>query len=152
MYPVLAVAMNIVRLASMDQDGHSVGNYVSPYALLMVLLLLFPAVWLMGAISAALAVRIDFVSNLIICLLLFILGLVAQYFVTVYMGSGILASFLSVIVPNWQYFWLADALANGVVPVSYVILSLLYSLFYTAIWFIWALFFFQDAELARDSR
>ena len=145
--------MNIVRLASMDQDGHSVGNYVSPYALLMVLLLLFPAVWLMGAISAALAVRIDFVSNLIICLLLFILGLVAQYFVTVYMGSGILASFLSVIVPNWQYFWLADAIAaNRTIPLAYVAWAAGYVVFYVAICAMWAIAIFQNKEIAGDIR
>ena len=149
LYPILAVAMNLVRLAHADAHG----AFLAPSLLLPALLLLFPAVWLMGTISAAIAIRADFVMNLLICFAVFFLGLIAQYFATSFLGSGFLSGLVSGIVPNWQYFWMADALANrSVIPFSYLLMALLYALFYGGIWFVWALYLFRDAELAKDNR
>ncbi len=118
LYPILAVVMNVIRW---PEDMEHAAHFFMPNLLLPALLLLFPAVWLMGIISATLAIRLDFVSNLLICFAVFLLGLVAQYFATMYLGNGLAADFLSVIVPNWQYFWMADALnAEIAIPYTYV--------------------------------
>ena len=133
--------------------GAHTDHFMSPWLLMPALLLMFPAIWLMGIISATIAIRLDFVANLLICLSVFLLGLVTQYFTTMYLGNGFFADIISVIIPNWQYFWMADALnARIMVPYAYVLLSIIYVVAYTGIWFVWALYLFQDTELAKDSR
>ena len=107
----------------------------------------------MGTISAALATRIELVANLTVCSLIFVLGLVSKFFVLQWVGDGIAGSILRTLLPNWQYFWMADALAaRHVIPVSYLLWALLYVLFYIGFWTVLALAFFKERELAKDSR
>ena len=121
--------------------------------LIPALLLLFPAVWVMGAIAAALATRFEPVTNLLVCLFIFSAGLVLHYLAGQWMPEGMLRSFVKALVPNWQYFWMADALSNGqIIPFSYVLLSLLYVFIYIVIWSLWAFWLFFNRELAKDSR
>ena len=141
------------RFATAERFALRVFAKMSISQLAPALLLLFPAVWTMGAIAVALATRLEFVSNLLICLALFLTGLVSQYLASQWFGEGFTSSFLRALLPNWQYFWMADALANlQKIPLSYLLWSLLYVFIYIAIWGIWALYLFQDRELAKDSR
>ena len=108
----------------------------------------------MGVISAALAFRVDFISNLLICLAIFLVGLVSQYFLTQWFGvDSLIGGLLGSLLPNWQFFWMADALTNGAqIPVAYLAWSVVYVLLHIVGWTLWAMFLFQDNELARDSR
>jgi len=80
--------------------------------LIPALIMLFPSVWLMGIISSAFAIHVDFVVNLLLCLSVFLLGLISQYIVTNFLGDSFFANCVGSIVPNWQFFWMADALVN----------------------------------------
>jgi hypothetical protein len=81
------------------------------------ILILF-ALWILAAVAIACSTRLDTIPTLAICSAVFLLGLMSDYF---YMkmggksdGSGPWwASALYTIVPNWQLFWLADALDMG---------------------------------------
>ena len=56
-------------------------------------------------------------------------------------------------LPNWQYFWMADPIEARIqIPVSYLGWSLVYVLFYIAFWTLLAMAFFNEREIARDSR
>ena len=153
--PAVAVIFYCLRVNEIHVEGGEIDpeEFIEAKHLVPALLLLFPAAWTMGTISAALATRIELVSNLTICTVVFLLGLVSKFFVLQWVGDGFLASFLRALLPNWQYFWMADALAaRQVIPVSYLLWALLYVLFYIAFWTLLALAFFNERELAKDSR
>jgi len=58
------------------------------------------------------------------------------------------AKMLYVFIPNWQLFWLADALGPGkAIPWSYVGRSLLYVLAYVGLALVAAFYMFDDREL-----
>ena len=81
------------------------------------ILILF-ALWVLAALALACSTRFDTIPTLAICSAIFLLGLMADYF---YLqlggktdGSGPWwASTLYSLVPNWQLFWLGDALDMG---------------------------------------
>ena len=152
--PLIAAVYYIIRVKGMDPHGEiDPEEFIEARPLIPALLLLFPAVWTMGSISAALATRIELVANLTICTVIFLLGLVSKFFVLQWVGDGLFGSFLRALLPNWQYFWMADALAaRQVIPASYLLWALLYVLFYIGFWTLLALAFFNERELAKDSR
>lgn len=121
---------------------------------LPALLLIFAALWTMGAISSALAVSIPFIANLLISLTLFIAGLLSGYLVkAVFGGETFLASLAAALLPNWQYFWMADALAERTpIPGSYVLWAGVYALMYSAVWSVWAAAVFRNQEPAGEIR
>jgi ABC-type transport system involved in multi-copper enzyme maturation permease subunit len=77
------------------------------------ILILF-ALWVLAAVAIACSTRLDTIATLAICSAVFLLGLMSDYFFgrRAEMGSW-WASALYTIVPNWQLFWLADALDMG---------------------------------------
>lgn len=77
------------------------------------ILILF-ALWVLAALALACSTRLDTIPTLAICSALFLAGLVSDYF----FGRGAAegkwwASVLYSVIPNWQIFWLADALEAG---------------------------------------
>ena len=144
--PVYAVLLYLVQGAP-DDEG-----FIPPLQFITALSLLFPAVWLMGAISAALATRCGIVTNLTSCSILFFLGLISKYVSTHWLGGGFTGDLFSAILPNWQYFWMADALAaHTQIPLRYLGWALVYSIIYGGFWTVWAMALFNDREVAKDA-
>lgn len=144
--PVYAVLLYLVQGAP-DDEG-----FIPPLQFITALSLLFPAVWLMGAISAALATRCGIVTNLMSCSILFFLGLISKYVSTHWLGGGFSGDLFSAILPNWQYFWMADALAaHTQIPLRYLGWALVYSIIYGGFWAVWAMALFNDREVAKDA-
>lgn len=151
--PLCAALLYAVRASGINFESFDVEAFIPFSQVAPALFLLFPAIWIMGAISSALATRLEFVSNLFICLAIFIAGLVAHYFIRNWFGSEPIGLFIQALIPNWQYFWVADAMANRLpIPVFYVILAYIYSLIHVTVWTTWAYLFFEDSEIARNSR
>ena len=152
--PVIAVVFYIIRVSAFHSPAEiDPEEFIEARHLVPALLLLFPAAWTMGTISAALATRIELVSNLTICTVIFLLGLVTKFFVLQWVGTGIMSSFLRTLLPNWQYFWMADAIAaRQEIPASYILWALVYVIFYIGFWSLLALAFFNEREIAKDSR
>jgi hypothetical protein len=80
------------------------------------ILILF-ALWILAALALACSTRLDMIPTLSICSAFFLVGLVADYFYAK-MGGTInggpwWATALYTVVPNWQLFWLADAIEAG---------------------------------------
>ena len=73
-------------------------------------LILF-ALWILAALAIACSTRLDIIPTLAICSAFFLLGLMSDYFFGRQAEAGSWwASALYTVVPNWQLFWLADAL------------------------------------------
>lgn len=113
------------------------------------LLILF-AFFLLAGLALLCSTRLDLVATLSICSCLFLLGLMSDYlFGQAAQNGSWWASVLYTIVPNWQLFWLADALENEKhIPWSYVGRASLYVLTYLGALLALALALFEDRELS----
>jgi ABC-type transport system involved in multi-copper enzyme maturation permease subunit len=77
------------------------------------ILILF-ALWILAAVALACSTRLDTIPTLAICSAIFLVGLMSDYFFGIPAAKGNWwASALYSIVPNWQLFWLADAIETG---------------------------------------
>jgi hypothetical protein len=122
-----------------------------PYDVLPAFILLFFAVWAMGAITVTLSARLDMVANLCISSILFFSGLVSDYFLSGTEGTFSFSAFLYAIIPNWQFFWMADALASqSHIPWTYVVWASIYIILYMAFCCVIALTLFNDKEVAEN--
>jgi len=81
------------------------------------ILILF-ALWILAAVALACSTRFDTIPTLAICSAIFLIGLMSDY---IYSQAGgkieghapLWASTLYTVLPNWQLFWLADAIETG---------------------------------------
>jgi ABC-type transport system involved in multi-copper enzyme maturation permease subunit len=77
------------------------------------ILILF-ALWILAAVAIACSTRLDTIPTLAICSGIFLVGLMSDYFFGKRAEAGEWwASALYSVIPNWQLFWLADALDMG---------------------------------------
>ena len=120
------------------------------------LLLVNFAVLTMATFAVVFATRLDVVPNLCVCTAVFFAGLVSSFLFQRTTDSELLnavCACLYAVFPNWQFFWLADAVAvKRHIPNSYVIYAALYCAIYIVLGATWAVATFQNKELAGDSR
>ena len=77
-------------------------------------ILIMFALWILAALALACSTRLDTIPTLAICSAFFLIGLVSDYFFGTRAEAGNWwASTLYTVIPNWQLFWLADALDMG---------------------------------------
>ena len=81
------------------------------------ILILF-ALWMLAAVALACSTRLDMIATLAVCSAVFMVGLMSDYFYAqaggkIGGGAPWWASTLYTVIPNWQIFWLADALETG---------------------------------------
>jgi ABC-type transport system involved in multi-copper enzyme maturation permease subunit len=77
------------------------------------ILILF-ALWILAAVALTCSTRFDTIPTLAICSAIFLIGLMSDYFFGRRAENGEWwASTLYSIIPNWQLFWLADAIDTG---------------------------------------
>ena len=109
----------------------------------------------MATLAVVFATRLDIVANLSLCTTVFFLGLVSSYLFQRQTDSELLNAlfqFCYAVLPNWQYFWMADALAAHThIPLRYLGWALLYSVIYGGFWAVWAMALFHDREVAKDA-
>jgi ABC-type transport system involved in multi-copper enzyme maturation permease subunit len=96
------------QMRSLGEQGHVDWRLV-PAGILILF-----ALWILAAIALACSTRLDTIPTLAICSAFFLLGLMSDYFFGRRAEAGSWwASALYTVVPNWQFFWLADALDMG---------------------------------------
>lgn len=114
------------------------------------LLVLF-ALWILAAIALACSTRLDTLPTLAICSAFFLIGLMSDYLLGRRAAAGEWwASTLYSIVPNWQLFWLADALSMGksALPWAYVGKAFAYAVAYAGAALAVGTALFEDRELS----
>ncbi len=119
------------------------------------LTLLAPAVMIMAVLAVGCSTRMDVVPAMCVCTVIFFLGLVSSYLFRDASGAvwGPVAALLYALIPNWQYFWMADAMAvNRVIPPEYLWWCFGYALLYVVIASTWAALFFLNREAVGDNR
>ena len=112
----------------------------------VVLILL--ALLLMAAIALLLATRLSAVPVLAVCALVFATGLLSDHLLGARIARSGLAAALYAVIPNWQSFWMADALSrNGSIAVGYVVRSGAYAAAHVCAWLCFGLWAFRSGEV-----
>src|SRR5580658_3665819 len=114
------------------------------------ILILF-ALWILAALALACSTRLDTIPSLAICSAFFLIGLMSDYFFGQRAARGELwASTLYSVIPNWQLFWLADAIEAGknTFQWDYVGKALAYAFCYSGAALAVGAVLFEDRELS----
>ena len=113
------------------------------------ILILF-ALWILAAVALACSTRLDTIPTLAICSGIFLIGLMSDYFFGRAAAQGSWwASALYSVIPNWQLFWLADAinLGKSTFHWDYVAKALGYAVCYAGAALAAGAVFFEEREL-----
>ncbi len=114
----------------------------------MALLLVLQAVLLLTAVAIAASTRLGQVMTLVICALVFLLGLVSHGIFGAYVHDSTLAATLYYLIPNVHFLWTADALTNELdLTLEYVALASGYALLFIAAILFMAVGLFQTREV-----
>ena len=128
----------------------SVSSHVDWRLLPAGVLILF-ALWILAALAIACSTRLDIIPTLAICSALFLLGLMSDYFFGNPANHGSWwAAALYTLVPNWQLFWLADALetSKDILHWDYVGKALVYAAAYVGAVLAVGTALFEERELS----
>jgi ABC-type transport system involved in multi-copper enzyme maturation permease subunit len=77
--------------------------------------LIFLAVLILTAFAVALSTRFSQVLTLLLCVGVFVLGLLSDYYLGRFVDEGPLYRVLYAILPNFQFFWVGDALTQEMI-------------------------------------
>jgi ABC-type transport system involved in multi-copper enzyme maturation permease subunit len=118
------------------------------------LLILF-ALWILAALALACSTRFDMIPTLAICSGFFLIGLISDYIYhqlggKMTGGGPWWATALYTIIPNWQNFWIADAVETGrnTYQWGYVGKALAYAACYIGAVLAVAVTLFEERELS----
>ena len=149
-FVVAMITVAFVFINFLDKEGQwqSFATGVDWRLIPAVLLILF-ALWILAGLALACSTRWEVIPTLAICSGLFLLGLMSDYLFGRRAETGAWwASILYTMIPNWQLFWLSDALENQkTIPWSYVGQALIYVVGYLGASLSLALLLFEDREL-----
>lgn len=110
--------------------------------------LIILAIWVLSAISVALATRLSTIPTLAFCGFVFFFGLLSDYLFGRFADTVLWAKVLYYALPNWQHFWVVDALAaDTTIPIAYVLHVGVYALCYTGVVLIFGLLAFKQMEV-----
>jgi len=128
------VVLAFAASGAVDRQGHLApfgSSFIWP--LVPIHALVTMAVLVLTAIALALATRLDVVPTVSICSALFFAGLVSDYLFGRRAATDRVAAAVYAILPNWQHFWLADAIRlQSHVPARYLLLAAAYTALYVA--------------------
>lgn len=148
---VIVGTLAFVLINSLDKEGHlqAFAKGIDWRLVPAAVLILF-ALWILAGIALCCSTRFDMIPTLAICTAVFVLGLMSDYLFSERSGQGQWwAGFLYAITPNWQLFWMADALDNQQkIPWSYVARAFGYVVGYLGASIAIALVLFEDRELS----
>ncbi|MDP2989884.1 MAG: hypothetical protein Q8O57_04900, partial [Kiritimatiellota bacterium] len=129
--PCLAVAF--VTTAWLDPNGHVIqfGSLMA-WSMVPAGILVSLAVMVLAALAVSLSTRLPPVLSTSACVVLFFLGLVSDYLFRSAAATSWWAGLSYRLLPNWQDFWIVDALSGGGnIPWGYVIGAAGYAALYT---------------------
>jgi len=147
---VIMISLAFVAINFVNKNGELQAFATGvDWRLVPAALLILMALWVLAGWAVACATRLEMIPTLAICSGAFLLGLMSDYLFGRLAEQGSWwASVLYTVVPNWQLFWLADALENGKsIPWGYVAQASVYTVGYLGATLAVALALFEDREL-----
>jgi ABC-2 type transport system permease protein len=144
------ITLAFVFINFIDKEGQWQGFAKGvDWRLIPAAILIVFALCILAGLALACSTRWEMIPTLAICSGLFLIGLMSDYLFGQRAAAGSWwASVLYTLIPNWQLFWLADALENQKsIPWSYVGQALGYVAGYLGASLGVALLLFEDREL-----
>jgi ABC-2 type transport system permease protein len=162
MFMVAMITLAFIVINFLDKEGNfQAFGKDTDWRMLPAAFLILMALWILAAIALACSTRLDMIPTLAICTAVFLVGLMSDYLFgrrldnnvanpSIWQTLGVwVSSVLYTIVPNWQLFWLSDALEKGrTIPWSYVGKAMAYVAGYLAAALAFAMLLFEDRELS----
>jgi ABC-type transport system involved in multi-copper enzyme maturation permease subunit len=151
LFVVVMAVLAFVVINFFDQHG-AAQQYAKgvDWRLIPAALLILFALWILAGLALACSTRWEVIPTLAICTGFFLLGLMSDYLFGRRAEAGAWwASILYTVIPNWQLFWLADALESQKrIPWTYVGQAFGYVVAYLGAALSVALLLFEDRELS----
>jgi ABC-type transport system involved in multi-copper enzyme maturation permease subunit len=146
---VLAPLALVVIVLLTEHRSRSGELYEVDWRLIPAVMLILFALLILAGVALACSTRFDMIPTLALCTGVFLLGLTSDYFFGRPAAAGAWwAQVLYTLTPNWQLFWLADALEpEKTIPWSYVGKAFGYVAAYLGATLALALILFEDREL-----
>jgi len=114
------LAFTVTGFVSSEGRGQTFGAGYS-WSFAAASLLVGMAALTLSALALTLASRLDAVPTVSICAVIVLIGMMSDYLLGRHAAVSRLAALLYAIVPNWQHFWLADALhLEEPIPAAYL--------------------------------
>jgi ABC-type transport system involved in cytochrome c biogenesis permease component len=142
-----------VVIGFFDKEGkiQAFAAGVDPRMIPAGLLILF-ALWILAGLALLCSTRLELISTLAVCSGFFLAGLISDYVYSKLGGTANggpwYAVVLYTILPNWQQFWMADALSEErKIPVQYLVTAFGYVMAYVGASLAVALCLFEEREL-----
>lgn len=149
---VIMVTLAAFIILQFTRQMQSLGDWAAvDWRLIPAGILILFAFWIFAAVAVACSTRLDMIATLTVCSGIFLLGLMSDYlFGQPAQHGSWWASALYSAVPNWQLFWLADALETGKNTFSwgYVGKAFAYMVFYAGAALAVAVALFDERELS----
>jgi len=112
-------------------------------------LALFPVLAVLTGAAVACATRLNLVTSVVICSLLFVAGILSEYLFGRFAATSLAARVPYTLLPSFQAFWLGDALAGGkAIPWGYVGTAAGYGALYSAALVFLGMMLFERREIA----
>lgn len=150
----LAVMLTLAFVVISFFDEHAVAQ---PFAagvdwnMIPAGILVLFAIWIFAGLALACSTRLEIIPTLAICSGFFLLGIMSDYLFGRAAEAGEWwGTVLYTVLPNWQLFWLADAVASGqgAFHWGYVAKALVYAALYLGAVLSAAVVMFEDRELS----
>jgi ABC-2 type transport system permease protein len=151
---MVTVAFVVINFYSKEVRPQAFASGVDWRMIPASVLILF-AVWILAGLALACSTRLDMIPTLAICSAFFLLGIMSDYLFGRQAGHGsgwesAIYTVLYTVTPNWQLFWLADALETGktTFPWQYVGKAFVYVLAYGGAVLAIGVSLFEERELS----
>jgi ABC-type transport system involved in multi-copper enzyme maturation permease subunit len=147
---MVTVAFIGINFFNKDGEAHAFATGVDWRVVPAGILILF-AMWIVAGLALACSTRLDMIPTLAICSAFFLLGTMSDYlFGRPAQDGSWWATVLYALTPNWQLFWLADALETGKSTFhwDYVFKALTYVVAYVGAALAVAVALFEERELS----
>jgi len=149
---VITVTLAAACIVLFTKQGQSLGteSHVDWRMVPAAVLILF-ALWILAALALAASTRLDTIPTLAICSAFFLVGLMSDYLFGRPAEQGSWwGTVLYTVIPNWQNFWLADALDSGQSTFhwGYVTKAFVYAACYIGAALAVAVTLFEERELS----
>ena len=147
---MLTLAFVVINFYTKEVKPQAFATGVDWRLIPAAVLILF-ALWILAGLALACSTRFDIIPTLAICSAFFLVGIMSDYLFGRPADRGSWwASVLYTVTPNWQLFWLADALDTGKSTFhwTYVAKAFVYVVGYVGAVLALAIVLFEERELA----
>lgn len=162
LFMVILITLAFIAINFVDKEGNlQAFGKETDWRLIPAALLILMGLFLLAAVALACSTRLDMIPTLAICTAVFLIGLMSDYLFGRRLDNQIadpsiwqtlgtwVSSVLYTVIPNWQLFWLSDALEKGrTIPWSYVGKAMAYVVGYLGAALAFAMLLFEDRELS----